>query len=468
MTITSSEPRSGAGTSPRAAVASRSSTDRMQFPFNIVEEIWQLRDPSDETANIHLEVRVSGALDEDNLRQAIRIAVDTHPMARARRVSRRVLLRSARWQIEEPELGDILEPIHCRDESKLAAARVDFYNQSISLLKAPALRFLLAHQPDGDSLMLNAHHAITDGVGALRFLRSVARAYCGRQDPVPAVDPLVMRDPKFFLGSAAGRRFPEAESPCTPTGARAFLAPEGARPGSGYGFLHVTLPAEQSRRLDPRRFEPSATINDLLQAALHLAIAEWNARRHHRCDCIAVFMPANSRPPEWRDELVINHTVGGKVTSTPQARATAESLMAVVTKQTRWIKSGGAAAMVFDHPSWVLNLTPLLLPMISLLLGDRVENTAVLSNLGRLGDVPEFGSKAGAVTGFGFSAPCGMPMGLSVGVAGVHGRLHLVFRYRRALFDAGAARRFADLFLECLLRLGQDETLSGPGMIAEQ
>jgi NRPS condensation-like uncharacterized protein len=238
--------------------------------------------------------------------------------------------------------------------------------------------------------------------------------------------------------------------------------------GPGYGFHHVTLPAEPSRRLDPRRFEPSATVNDLLLAALHLAIAEWNARRHHPCDCIAVFMPANSRPAEWRDELVINHTVGGKITSTPDRRATAEALMAAVTKQTRWIKAGCAAAALFNRPSWVLNLTPLLLPMIPTLLGDRVENTAVLSNLGRLDDLPEFGGEAGAITEFAFSPPCGMPMGLSLGVAGVRGRLHLAFRYRRALFDDVAARRFADLFLKCLLHLGQDESFSGPVTITAQ
>jgi NRPS condensation-like uncharacterized protein len=230
----------------------------------------------------------------------------------------------------------------------------------------------------------------------------------------------------------------------------------------------VTLPAEQCRRLDSHRFEPSATINDLLQAALHLAIAEWNSRRHHRCDCIAVFMPANSRPPEWRGEFVINHTVGGKITSTPEQRTSAEALMAAVMKQTRWIKSGFAAATVFDRPSWVLNLTPILLPMLSVLMGDRVENTAVLSNLGRLEDLPGFGDGAGAVTEFAFSPPCGMPMGFSVGAAGVQGGLHLAFRYRRALFDDGAACRFADIFLECLLRLGRDEAFHGPGMITAE
>jgi NRPS condensation-like uncharacterized protein len=467
MTVTNSEPRSGAETGRCGAVAPHAGTGRKRVAFNIVEEIWQLRDPPDETANIHLEVRVSGALGEDRLREAIRIAVATHPMARAVKVASRVLLRPARWQIEEPGSCDILRSIHCRDESELAAARVDFYDRPIGLRRAPALRFLLAHRPGGDSLLLNANHAVTDGVGALRFLRSVARAYSGRPDPVPDVDPLTARDPRTFFGHVARGPVPDAESASTPTGARAFLAPAGACLGLGYGFLHVTIPSEQSRRLDPRRFEPSATINDLLQAALHVAIAEWNARRRRGCDCIAVFMPANSRPSEWRDELVINHTVGGKITSTPEQRATAETLMAAITRQTRWIKSGRAAAALLDRPSWVLNLTPLLLPMISRLLGNRVENTAVLSNLGRLDDMPGFGDE-GAVTEIGFSPPCGMPMGLSVGVAGLQGRLHLAFRYRRALFDDGAARRFAGLFLGFLLDLGQGEELHDPATITAQ
>jgi NRPS condensation-like uncharacterized protein len=431
----------------------------------MLEEILHSLDRPDEPSSIQVELRVAGSIHERELREALDTAVAAHPMTRARKVSKRILLRPAHWEVGGPSAGEILRSVHCDDESALAAARAELYSRPIDVERSPALRLLLVHRPGGDSVLLGANHAVTDGIGSLRFLHSVARAYSGRPDPVPPVDPLAVRDPRTFVGSATRRRPPKLESPSSPTGARAFLAPEGARPGSGFGFLHVTLPAEQVRRLDPRRFEPSATVNDLLQAALHLAIAEWNARRHHRCDCIAVFMPANSRPPEWRDELVINHAVGGKITSMPEQRATPEALLAAVAKQTRWIKSGFAAAAVFDLPYWVLNLTPLLLPMISFLLGDRVENTAVLSNLGRLDDLPGFGAEAGAVTEFWFSPPCGMPMGLSLGVAGVQGRLHLAFRYRRALFDDGVARRFADLFLECLLRLGQDEAFHGLGII---
>ena len=154
MPTTNSRPRDAAraGAGPCDEVAARSSVDRGRFPFNLVEEIWQLRDPPDETANIHLELRVSGALDEVELRESIRTAIATHPMAGARRVSRRVLFRPACWQVDGPGSGDVLRSIHCQDESQRAAARVEFYDRPISLSRAPALRFLLAHQPGGDTL----------------------------------------------------------------------------------------------------------------------------------------------------------------------------------------------------------------------------------------------------------------------------------------------------------------------------
>jgi hypothetical protein len=50
-----------------------------------------------------------------------------------------------------------------------------------------------------------------------------------------------------------------------------------------------------------------------------------------------------------------------------------------------------------------------------------------------------------------------MPMGLALGVASLHGRLHLVLRYCRVLFDDEAARRFSGLLLESLLEIGQDK-----------
>jgi NRPS condensation-like uncharacterized protein len=73
-----------------------------------------------------------------------------------------------------------------------------------------------------------------------------------------------------------------------------------------------------------------------------------------------------------------------------------------------------------------------------------------LSNPGRIDDVPDFGTEAGEVSEFWFSPPVAMPMGLAVGAVGLNGRLQLVIRFRRALFDDPAAREFSGLFLNSL------------------
>lgn len=78
--------------------------------------------------------------------------------------------------------------------------------------------------------------------------------------------------------------------------------------------------------------------------------------------------------------------------------------------------------------------------------GNRLVDSALLSNLGRLDDPPSFGPDAGETTEMWFSAPARMPLGLSMGTVTVGGRLHMAFRYRHPLFDADAVRRFAERY----------------------
>ena len=83
--------------------------------------------------------------------------------------------------------------------------------------------------------------------------------------------------------------------------------------------------------------------------------------------------------------------------------------------------------------------------------GNRLACSALLSNLANLDDPPSFGD-AGETTEVWFSAPARMPLGLSVGVVTVAGRLHAVFRYRHPLFGREAAARFADRYVETVER----------------
>src|SRR5262249_13347272 len=157
--------------------------------------------------------------------------------------------------------------------------------------------------------------------------RSVARAYAGRPDPTPDVDPVAARDLEAQFGAkVAGRTSDTGRRDATP-GPASPIAPEGADGRPGYGFVHVTLPAELVRRLDLRRLPVGATINDILPASPPRAVADWTAGRGRPAESIAVLMPVNLRPPEWRHEVVGNLTLGGTVVSTTGQRTTDESLL---------------------------------------------------------------------------------------------------------------------------------------------
>ena len=123
--------------------------------------------------------------------------------------------------------------------------------------------------------------------------------------------------------------------------------------------------------------------------------------------------------------------------------------------QTDAIKQAGGAAMMEALRGW--SSLPLWTkqPASSLLwlTGNRLVDTAILSNLGQLREPPDFGEDAGPVTEVWFSAPVRMPAGVCVGAATVDRRLWLTFRYRLALLDRPAAERFAHRFLVELERV---------------
>ena len=91
-------------------------------------------------------------------------------------------------------------------------------------------------------------------------------------------------------------------------------------------------------------------------------------------------------------------------------------------------------------PLWAKRAIVKLLPLT----GNRLIDTAMVSNLGDVQEPPPFGDDAGDTVEMWFSPPARMPLGLSVGAVMLAGRLHLSFRYRHRLFGDEATQRFAD------------------------
>ncbi|MDQ6616036.1 MAG: hypothetical protein M3083_15185, partial [Actinomycetota bacterium] len=425
-------------------------------PFNVIDEAIHLLDTEAAPWSIQLELRVAGALDVIRLRPAVVDALERHPMGRARKKPSRRDLRGDWWEIPATVDLDPLSVVDCPDDGALGRARAQLQSMAVPLAESPPLRVRLARHPEGDVLMLNVNHAAMDGFGALRLLRSVARAYTGEADPTPALDLSQARDlPTRLaapnLATRTRRRLVLLEKMRDLILPPARLAGDGASGETGYGFHLVQLTAADTQALLDLPYQ--GTVNDVLLAALHQAIAQWNAEHRVRCGRIGVLVPANLRPLAWRNDVVGNFSLPARVTTNRRSRRGNLTALKTVTSQTARKKKTGMGTALIELlgrsrllPLWAKQVMVMLLPVT----GNRLVDTAMLSNLGSLEDVPSFGPEVGAITEVWFSPPARMPLGLAIGVATASGRLHLSFRYRNRLFGPDAAARFADHYLDQL------------------
>jgi NRPS condensation-like uncharacterized protein len=384
--------------------------------------------------------------------------VQKHPLARARLASWRYLDRGYSWDILD-RLSEVpLQIADCPDDAALDEARERHFAFSPSLETAPPFAALLAHAPGGDAIVLNLNHAAVDGIGAVRFMLSLLRAYADEDDPVPPFDPLEVRDVLALAGSQstaerhqrmrallrlAGRRL-------TPT---TRVVRDGGSERPGYGFDFMSLSVDETTAVGQQR-PPDTTVNDVLLGALAVTVARWNATHGEEAGRIALTMPVNLRPPGWQREVVSNFASYVTISLDADERPDLRHAAAAAAQRTRAIKREGLGGIVVD----VLDRLSILsvgvkrwLPDLIPLTGDVVVDTASLSNLGIVESPPRLDDTAGRVEGMWFSQPGRMPLGTCVGALTVDGRLHLALRYRHAQFDRSAARAFFRLFRTVLL-----------------
>jgi len=419
-----------------------------RVPFSSLDEAIHLLDTPAEPWSVQVEIRVAGVLDESRLRAAIPAALARHPMARASLVPARRTDKRWTWSITGAPDLDPLKVVDCADDIELAALRSELHSLSVPLAESPPVRLRLARHPLGDVLMINANHAAFDGFGTLQVLRSIAKTYRDEPEPDPAVDLLQARDidgmtkPDGLVDRARRLRV-LADKALDLAAPPSRLAPQRASDRPGYGIHQISVPV-------PRK-PGNATVNDLLLAALNWAIAGWNVEQGTACRRISVLMPVNLRPPQWKTEVVTNFVSESRVSTSPADRKTSQRLLDAIAARTRRVKEGEGAALMellrqtARLPLWVKQqLSPFLW-----MTGNRLVDTAVLSNLGSVGDddLPDFDREAGGVVGLWFSGPARMPCGLSLGAVTAAGALHLAFRYRHPLWGPGAAAAFAERFV---------------------
>lgn len=383
-----------------------------------------LLDPDDSPWGVHVEVRVPGGLEEHRLRAALAVATPG---------------------------ADRLSVAECPDDAALERARVELQAVAVPLDDVPPLRARLARHPAGDVLMLNVNHATADAHGTLMVLEAVARAYAALPARLAPLDLLAARDlpvrPVPPRRHAAGRRWHAAVNRVRDAVARPVrLVSDHGTDEPGHGFHLVTVGPEDPASLS--RVPDRDVDNDVLLAALHLAVAVWNAEHHRRDGRIAVLVPVDLRGPAWRQDLIGNFSVTARVSTTPADRASPAATLAAVAAQTaRNIRTRTGTALIEALTRngllalWARQSVVVLQPLTA----NHLLDSAVLSYLGRV-EAPSFGP-AGAAADVRVSVPARMPLGLSVGAVVVGDHLQLTFRYPHRLFAPAAARRFAQCYL---------------------
>jgi NRPS condensation-like uncharacterized protein len=443
------------------------------IPLNLLDELYLNLDSKTEPWNAHYELHLRTQLDIDRLASAIATAAAGHPFARARLSPWRLQDRSYAWEIVDEFDIVPLKTIVCGDEETLARARERLFSSSPSLATSPPFEILLARCGDRDALLLNLHHAVGDGVSAARLVLSILRAYAGEEDPLPAVDPLAVHDVGDLAAARSttersARRRALLAGAWRPFMQTARVAREGGTDRPAYGFEFFALSAEESRTVFDRR-RHGATVNDVLLAGLAVAIARWNADHRCRPRPVALSMPVNLRPAEWRSEIVSNFASWVTVWAFVEPGEDLSLVATRVADRTRAIKRDNLGGMAVDLIATTRNLTiaeKRWLQYAKKLTGDVVVDTASLSNFGRLKAVPA--SFDGADAGVWAAPPSQMPLGVAVGAVTVGDRLHVGMRYRHAQFNRAAARRFIELYRGVLLGEARSARSSAPHGVTDR
>jgi NRPS condensation-like uncharacterized protein len=197
-----------------------------------------------------------------------------------------------------------------------------------------------------------------------------------------------------------------------------------------------------------------ATVNDVLLGGLAVAVRRWNERHSDAAaETIYLMMPINLRPSEWRLDVIGNYASYVSVRLGSRAQNSLREAVQAAAENTRRIKDGAVAGLIvdlFNGPTVLPTALKKRMQSLIPLTGNVVVDTAVLSNLGRVADPPTLGD-AGAVREIWFSPPGRMPLGASLGVATLDGRMFTTLRYRHPLFDHSAATEFLELFRGVLL-----------------
>jgi NRPS condensation-like uncharacterized protein len=464
------------------------------WPFTPVEELDAYLENAHEPSLVQFEIHSRARLEEAALAEALGQVLAADPAARRRLAATSRWRRHLHWQV--PATAGPAPGRRCPGGSGAAALTVASWDSAGELaalrervsgwpmrLRDTAVRVVLATGPGHDVVILQTHHAAFDGISTLALLGALCAAYRDRsgQSRVPAPKPARVpapgparepapgparewvpgpaREPAPGPALGATGKHPVAAGPggrpwhSLLPGATARICAQPCQPGRpGYGHVLRSVPVPRPARAGSGA---PVTVNDVLVAAVILAVDRWNAAHGHRGGRVRISVPVSTRDPQRRWEGAGNQTRLIRVSAPPRHRAAPSTLLTRVTAQTvagkQRPRPGLDAASRLLATGWApVAVKSRTARLARHLAGPVCTDTALVSNLGVVPDPPSFSGWEEPVW---FSGPAPMPRGLSVGALTVAGRLHVCVRYRYALLGQAAADAFTDACCQAMSEL---------------
>lgn len=413
-----------------------------------------ITDDIDIVPSVQIEARVSGRFDLDRLAAALRAAVAKHALARARLGRASLTARTLYWEV--PDRADHLA-VEITDEP-VGEVRSRFYARAPELHRSPVFAVAVVRETVGDRLLLNFHHAAFDGMGGLRLLLSLARAYAGEPDEVGGPPIEEARNLKGVAGSrdlfdvlirARGLAKPAIDRKRTTR-----VAPDGGSPdGPRFVFAPLTIESDEMATAVARRPEGDGERPGDGRAGVDDPAVEPHTRcpsRRFRVGEHAGELPADRVVDRGHLELCQlpgDRAAGRRGDRSREGDRHRRRDHRTIEAIRRRRVGRGSARRGKVLPAMLKRQLQLLLPLVE----DRFVESVCLSNLGRV-DVPAFGGEAGDTTEVWFSPTAAMSvMPIGVGLVGFGGTLRAMFRGDGRTIGGEALGRFAALYRDTLL-----------------
>jgi hypothetical protein len=283
------------------------------LPLTILESFLVMDSRPDYPMHAEVEVELQGRLDPAAFQQALSFALARNPLLTC------LVDRKERGAIAWVPSGQC-PPVYWVG---LEAPLGDSYGKLFDLTTEPGLRIWVRQADDRLKILLQFHHACSDGLGCFGFIEDLLAAYAAAVSGGQPVEPRPLEPDRLLhrgeigivgrtfwqqvrdaiIGMFEGERFLlQRPMPLAAGASTANAELLGGGPGiiNGPGFLIATCSEQVTAGLRRAAEQAGGTTNDVMMRDLFLTLRRWNTDRDGatRRRRLRILMPQNLRGPD--------------------------------------------------------------------------------------------------------------------------------------------------------------------------